>query len=113
MIQWIKDVLQKSWIIKVFLVFLAMSFGIWGIGDFLTPGMDPRIALSVGKREIKLDEVQRLPQPVAGTFGPAPLPEELVGGQQVVWIRPPGGRTLTWMWRVRPGYSPGTMVSRL
>jgi peptidyl-prolyl cis-trans isomerase D len=59
MIQFFKDRIQTSWVIKAFLVVLALSFGIWGVGDFIQPGMDPGVAVSVGKRNITLDDLQR------------------------------------------------------
>jgi peptidyl-prolyl cis-trans isomerase D len=59
MIQTLKDVIHDSWVLKAFLGILTISFGVWGVGDFLTPGMDPNIAMTVGKTEISSDDLQR------------------------------------------------------
>ena len=57
MLQYFQDVLKKSWLIKGFLGLLTVSFGIWGVGDFLGSTMDPKIVASVGKTDIGMDEV--------------------------------------------------------
>src|SRR5262249_33736916 len=31
----------------------------WGVGDFLTPGMDPKVAITVGKTDIRTETVER------------------------------------------------------
>src|SRR5690348_13559721 len=58
MIQYFKDVLQQNWLVKGFLGLLTISFGIWGVGDALNRGMNPKVAVSVGKSEIGLEDVQ-------------------------------------------------------
>ena len=46
--------------IKIFMGLLMLSFGVWGVGDFLgAGGLDPSIALKIGKTEIRTDEFQR------------------------------------------------------
>ncbi len=57
MIQWLQDNLKNSILIKGFLGLLMISFGIWGVGDFLTSTIDPKLVATVGKTDIGLDEV--------------------------------------------------------
>lgn len=46
--------------IKIFLGILMLSFGVWGVGDFIgAGGLDPSVALRIGKTEIRADEFQR------------------------------------------------------
>lgn len=46
--------------IKIFMGLLMLSFGVWGVGDFIgAGGLDPSIALKIGKTEIRTDEFQR------------------------------------------------------
>ncbi len=51
---------KDSIVIKIFLGILMLSFGVWGVGDFIgAGGLDPSIALKIGKTEIRSDEFQR------------------------------------------------------
>ncbi|TAL03028.1 MAG: hypothetical protein EPO08_05400, partial [Rhodospirillaceae bacterium] len=50
---------KDSILLKAFLAIVMLSFGIWGVGDFLTPGMDPNVAITVGKTDISTDEVEQ------------------------------------------------------
>ena len=47
----------KSWIAKTFLVLLAASFGVWGIGDIVRGPQDPAVA-EAGSVPIRLSVVQ-------------------------------------------------------
>src|SRR5688572_18696828 len=55
LVNWFKD----SLILKAFLVLLMISFGVWGVGDFMTPGMDPNLAIQAGKTDVTLSDLQR------------------------------------------------------
>ena len=60
MMDFFRNHVKDSIIGKLFLGILAVSFGIWGIGDFLgTNGLDPTIAVKVGKTQIRAEEFQR------------------------------------------------------
>jgi peptidyl-prolyl cis-trans isomerase D len=59
MIQSLTHAIKNSILLKIFLGVMTVSFGIWGIGDFLTPGMDPSIAVTVGNTDISATELQR------------------------------------------------------
>ena len=60
MISGIKDAVRESFLLKGFIGIMAMSFGVWGVGDFLgTGGLDPTIAVQVGSTEITTREFQR------------------------------------------------------
>ena len=59
MIQWFKDVTTDSIVFKGFMVLMVLSFGIWGIGDVITPGVDPNVAIQGGRFEVRANEVQR------------------------------------------------------
>jgi peptidyl-prolyl cis-trans isomerase D len=51
---------KDSWLIKILLGLLMVSFGIFGIGDFVGTGaLDPNIALKVGTREVNVIDFQR------------------------------------------------------
>ena len=51
---------KDSIAIKIFLGLLMVSFGVWGVGDFIgTGGLDPSIAIKIGKAEIRTDDFQR------------------------------------------------------
>ncbi len=72
----IRDAVKNSIIIKIMLGALMVSFGIFGIGDFVgTGGLDPNIALKVGKREMNMVEFQRRYDTQYARF------KESVGGQ--------------------------------
>lgn len=58
MIQTFTDFIKTSWIWKAFLGLIALSFGIWGVGDVVTPGMDPNIAVAVGRTDITAEDLQ-------------------------------------------------------
>jgi peptidyl-prolyl cis-trans isomerase D len=59
MIQWFKDVTSDSIIFKGFMVLMVVSFGVWGIGDVITPGVDPNVAIQGGRFEVRSAELQR------------------------------------------------------
>ncbi|MGE3333545.1 MAG: peptidyl-prolyl cis-trans isomerase [Rhodospirillaceae bacterium] len=72
----IRDAVKNSILIKILLGALMVSFGIFGIGDFIgTGGLDPNIALKVGKREMNMIEFQRRYDTQYNRF------KESVGGQ--------------------------------
>jgi peptidyl-prolyl cis-trans isomerase D len=51
---------KDSWLIKGLMGLLMISFGIFGIGDFVGTGaLDPNIALKVGSREVNVVDFQR------------------------------------------------------
>ncbi len=55
-----RDAVKDSWLIKGLLGLLMISFGIFGIGDFVGVGaLDPNIALKVGTREVNVLDFQR------------------------------------------------------
>ena len=58
MIQTFTDFIKNSWIWKAFLGLIALSFGVWGVGDVIAPGMDPNIAVAVGRTDITADDLQ-------------------------------------------------------
>lgn len=60
MIEFFRTKLKNSIIIKFLGGLLIVSFGIWGVGDFIGTGaLDPSIALKIGKTEIRTDDFQR------------------------------------------------------
>ena len=60
MMDFFRNHVKDSIIGKVFLGVIALSFGIWGVGDFVgTSGLDPTIAVRVGKTQIRAEEFQR------------------------------------------------------
>jgi peptidyl-prolyl cis-trans isomerase D len=67
---------SKSWLAKGLLVLLIVSFGAWGIGDFMTGGGDAPAAITVGETEISTAalrnefnrEVNALRQRLGGSF---------------------------------------------
>src|SRR4051812_20417573 len=60
MIDFFRVHLKDSIFIKGFLGILMLSFGIWGVGDFIgTGGLDPAIAMKVGKTSIRAEEFNR------------------------------------------------------
>src|SRR4051794_8164972 len=48
---------KESITVKIFLGLLMVSFGIWGVGDFMNPGMDPNLAIKAGKTEVTLSDL--------------------------------------------------------
>jgi peptidyl-prolyl cis-trans isomerase D len=58
MIQWFKDVIQDSWVFKAFMGVMILSFGIWGIGDVVTPSIAPNVVIQVGKYEVRDTELR-------------------------------------------------------
>jgi len=72
----IRIAIKDSILIKILLGALIVSFGIFGIGDFIGTGaLDPNIALKVGKREMNVIEFQRRYDSQYNSF------RESVGGQ--------------------------------
>jgi peptidyl-prolyl cis-trans isomerase D len=59
MIQGLVAYFKESIVIKIFLGLLMVSFGVWGVGDVLTPGMDPNLAIKVGRTEVSLADLKR------------------------------------------------------
>ena len=59
MIQWFQDAIKDSWVFKGFMILMVASFGIWGIGDVITPGVDPNVAIQGGRFEVRATELQR------------------------------------------------------
>lgn len=56
----IRNAVKESILVKILLGALILSFGVFGIGDFIgTGGLDPNIALKVGEREVNVVEFQR------------------------------------------------------
>jgi len=55
-----RDAVKNSILVKILMGALILSFGVFGIGDFLGTGsLDPNIALKVGEREVNVIEFQR------------------------------------------------------
>lgn len=46
-------------VVKSLLILLIISFGAWGIQDWLTPAMSGNVAVTVGDREISPYEIRR------------------------------------------------------
>ena len=60
MISGIKDAVSESILLKGLIGLMMLSFGVWGVGDFIgTGGLDPTIAVQVGPTEITTFEFQR------------------------------------------------------
>ena len=60
MIEFFRTNIKDSIGIKIFLGILMLSFGVWGVGDFIgAGGLDPSIAVKIGKTEIRTDDFQR------------------------------------------------------
>jgi peptidyl-prolyl cis-trans isomerase D len=59
MIQFFIDKIKNSIFIKAFMALMILSFGVWGVGDVLSPTIDPSVALKAGSFEIRTDELQR------------------------------------------------------
>lgn len=59
MIQFFIDKIKNSIFTKVFMGLMVLSFGIWGVGDVLSPPADPAIAMKAGSFEVRTDELQR------------------------------------------------------
>src|SRR5689334_2475551 len=49
----VRTALKESIFTKILLTLLTLSFGIWGVGDFIgAGGLDPGIAVKIGKTEV-------------------------------------------------------------
>ncbi len=60
MISGLRDAVKESILLKGLLGLMMISFGIWGVGDFIgTGGLDPSIAIRIGPKEITTNEFQR------------------------------------------------------
>jgi peptidyl-prolyl cis-trans isomerase D len=60
MIEFFRTRVKDSLVFKIFLGLLMASFGIWGIGDFMTGGnLTPGTAIKVGGSEVKTSVLQR------------------------------------------------------
>lgn len=60
MISGLREAVKESILLKGLLGIMMISFGIWGVGDFIgTGGLDPSIALKIGPTEITTNEFQR------------------------------------------------------
>ena len=56
----LRQSIKDSWVVKGLIGLLMISFGIFGIGDFVGTGaLDPNIALKVGTREVNVLDFQR------------------------------------------------------
>jgi len=72
----IRIAIKESFLVKILLGLLVLSFGVFGIGDFIgTGGMDPNIAMKVGKREVNILEFQSQYDRQYAQY------KEMVGGQ--------------------------------
>ncbi len=60
MLEFFRTRIKDSIIFKAFLGMLALSFGIWGVGDFVGgSSLAPGVALKAGDAEVRVDTVQR------------------------------------------------------
>ena len=59
MIQFFIDHIKQSIFLKIFMGLMVISFGIWGIGDVITPNLDPTIAIKADNVEVRAEELQR------------------------------------------------------
>lgn len=59
MIQSLTYAIKESWILKGFLGVLMISFAVWGVGDAITPAVDPNIVIKIDQVEVRTDELQR------------------------------------------------------
>ncbi len=60
MMDFFRNHVKDSIIGKIFLGLIAVSFGIWGVGDFVGTGsLDPSVAVRVGKTQIRAEEFSR------------------------------------------------------
>ena len=60
MISGIRDAVRESLLLKGFIGIMMLSFGVWGVGDFIgTGGLDPSIAVRIGNSEVTTVEFQR------------------------------------------------------
>ncbi|MGE4063472.1 MAG: peptidyl-prolyl cis-trans isomerase [Rhodospirillaceae bacterium] len=56
----IRESVKDSWLIKILLGALIISFGVFGIGDFIgVGGLDPNMAVRVGDRDLNVVELQQ------------------------------------------------------
>lgn len=55
----LRRAIKESFLLKAFMGIMILSFGVFGIGDFIgTGGLDPNVALKVGEREVNVIEFQ-------------------------------------------------------
>ncbi|MDX2224868.1 MAG: peptidyl-prolyl cis-trans isomerase [Rhodospirillaceae bacterium] len=59
MIQGFVHAIKHSKLLKAFLLLIIVSFGVWGVGDVVTPTADPNVAVKSGSFEIRATELQR------------------------------------------------------
>ncbi len=60
MLEYFRTNVKDSYIFKGFLVLLAASFGIWGVGDFMGPSaLAPGVVMKAGEAELKTELVRR------------------------------------------------------
>ncbi len=60
MISGLREAVKESILLKGLLGLMMISFGVWGVGDFIgTGGLDPSIAIKIGPKEITTNEFQR------------------------------------------------------
>ena len=78
MLDYLRNSLKDNIIIKGFMGVLAMSFGIWGVGDFMGASkLSPGVILKAGDAEVRTDLFQRRFQREMDQF------REAMGGRQV------------------------------
>ena len=60
MLEFFRSHVKDSIFFKIFLGILALSFGIWGVGDSIgTSSLSPGVAMKAGPAEIRIDFLQR------------------------------------------------------
>ncbi len=60
MLEFFRSHVKDSIFFKIFLGLLALSFGIWGVGDSIgTSSLSPGVAMRAGQSEIRIDFLQR------------------------------------------------------
>lgn len=81
MMEFFRTKIKDSIFLKFFMLLLMLSFGVWGVGDFIGTGtLDASVAVKVGKTEVRTEEFTRRYNQEAERFkqsmGPAALAEE-------------------------------------
>ena len=66
------DALRKgagTWVAKIFIALLVLSFGVWGVADVLRNGFGQNVAAKVGGTEISLQDFDRAYRRDLNRFG--------------------------------------------